>query len=125
MLAGYRRQLDAIRRDWAATEPVRLEALLQLPGVIDESVRGLSDVQADWPLIKETLEAAMGNMAHMRAEEGRAMATDLAANCAAIAVQLDQIDRRAPEVAEAYRARLTERLKRPWPNSTSRSAPAI
>ena len=36
----------------------------------------------------------MGNMAHMRAEEGRAMSNDLAANCAAIAVELDQIDRR-------------------------------
>ena len=111
VLKGYRQQLESIRGG-ANSEPIRLEALLQLPGVIDENVRGLADVESDWPLVKETLEAAMANMAHMRAEEGRAMSNDLAANCAAIAVQLDEIDRRAPDVSTAYRARLAERLNK-------------
>ncbi len=111
VIKGYRDQLESIRGR-SNSEPIRLEALLQLPGVIDENVRGLADVESDWPLVKETLEAAMANMAHMRAEEGRAMANDLAANCAAIAVQLDEIDRRAPDVATAYRARLAERLNK-------------
>ena len=92
--------------------PVRLEALLQLPGRGEENVRGLADVEGDWPLVEETLDAAMDNMAHMRAEEGRAMADDLAANCAAIAVELEHIDRRGPEVAGAYRSRLSERLNK-------------
>lgn len=111
VLKGYRQQLESIRGG-TSSEPVRLEALLQLPGVIDENVRGLADVESDWPLVKLTLEAAMANMTHMRADEGRAMASDLAANCAAIAVQLDEIDRRAPEVSTAYRARLAERLNK-------------
>ncbi len=111
VLKGYREQLASIR-GWAESEPVRLETLLQLPGVVEENVRGLADLECDWPLVKETLEAAMGNMTHMRADEGRAMASDLAANCAAIAVQLDDIDRRAPDVASAYRARLAERLNK-------------
>ncbi len=66
--------------------------------------------RADWPLIEETLAAAMANMAGMRADEGRAMTADLAENGSLIAGQLAEIERRAPLVADAYRARLNERL---------------
>jgi uncharacterized protein (TIGR00255 family) len=52
----------------------------------------------------------MGSMAAMRAEEGKAMAADLAANAAAIARELNAIEARAPGVAETYRGRLSERL---------------
>ena len=55
---------------------------------------------------RQTLAAAMANMAGMRADEGRAMTADLAENCSAIAGQLAEIERRAPRVADAYRARL-------------------
>ncbi len=96
VLKGYRQQLAALDDGTGAGSGVRLERLLLLPGVVEENVRGLADVEGDWPLVKETLEAAMANMAHMRAEEGRAMANDLASNCATIAAELDQIDRRAP-----------------------------
>jgi uncharacterized protein (TIGR00255 family) len=72
----------------------------------------MSSAEDDWPLIQETLLAAMENMASMRVGEGKAMATDLAANCNTIAAQLTQIEARAPLVAEAYRARLTDRLQK-------------
>jgi uncharacterized protein (TIGR00255 family) len=39
------------------------------------------------------------------------MASDLSANAAAIAAELAAVERRAPQVVEAYRARLLERLK--------------
>jgi uncharacterized protein (TIGR00255 family) len=110
VLAGYRRQLDRIAADWKAKEPVRIEALLQLPGVIADDEATAADRQADWPLIEETLAAAMANMAGMRADEGRAMTADLAENCGVIARELTEIERRAPHVAESYRARLGERI---------------
>ena len=49
-------------------------------------------------------------MTAMRAEEGRAMAADLAANCRRSPGELEAIDARAPLVVDRYRARLTERL---------------
>ena len=110
VLSAYRRQLERLSSAWTLAEPVRLEALLQLPGVVVDSEAALTDPQADWPLIEETLTAAMANMASMRADEGRAMTADLAENCSAIAGQLAEIERRAPLVADAYRARLSERL---------------
>ena len=53
----------------------------------------------------------MQNLAHMRTDEGRAMAADLRSNCLSIVTELAEIERRAPLVAGGYRTRLTERLQ--------------
>jgi uncharacterized protein (TIGR00255 family) len=110
VLAGYRQQLEQLRKEWKLSDPVGVESLLSLPGVVSDDSAALVDAEADWPLINETLAAAMKNMDTMRAEEGRAMAADLAANCALVAKELDSIEGRAPLVADSYRTRLTERL---------------
>jgi uncharacterized protein (TIGR00255 family) len=110
VLGGYLKQLEEISRRWKLKGPVAVESLLALPGVVNETANGRADVNADWPIVSEVLEEAMNSMAAMRAEEGRAMAADLAANATAIADQLDAIEARAPGVADSYRGRLTERL---------------
>jgi uncharacterized protein (TIGR00255 family) len=90
---------------------VPLESLLLLPGVVREDPLTAEDAEQDWPLIRQTLQAAMENLAKMRHEEGQAMAADLRANCRIVATELDKIDGRAPLVAEAYRTRLFDRLQ--------------
>jgi uncharacterized protein (TIGR00255 family) len=112
VLNGYRRQLDAIRANWGSSESLRLDSLLLLPGVVNEDPRTQADAEEDWPLIKETLEAALTSMAKMREDEGRVMAADLIANCSTIAKELTAIEARAPLVADSYRGRLTERLNK-------------
>jgi uncharacterized protein (TIGR00255 family) len=112
VLNRYRRQLESLYREWDLSGVVSPESLLLLPGVVDEDASGLPTPSADWPLIAEALETAMENLTRMRAEEGRAMAGDLRANCRAAADSLTEIRRRAPLVADAYRTRLAERLKR-------------
>ena len=92
------------------TQTVDIDGLLALPGVVIQDAAAALDVERDWPLVGQTLQAAIDQMSAMRAEEGRAMAADLKANVAHFASQLDAIEARAPQVAEAYRARLTERL---------------
>lgn len=109
-LASYREQVEALRQTWRLSEPVALGALLQLPGVVDETQAESSRIDEQWPTIEQGLVAALASMAQMRIDEGRAMRSDLTANCASIARELDGIDVRAPLVAEGYRARLTERL---------------
>jgi uncharacterized protein (TIGR00255 family) len=114
VLDRYRRQLRDLMAQWqhtVAPDP-SLEALLPLPGVVDDASGEAIDAMTDWPVIENTLRAALENLSRMRSEEGRAMATDLAANCRAAAASLDQIERRAPKVVEDYRNRLFERLKR-------------
>jgi uncharacterized protein (TIGR00255 family) len=112
VLAGYLAQLEQIAGKSKSKHAPPIESLLMLPGVVDPSVNGPPDVTADWPIVSEALSAAMTNMAAMRAEEGSAMAADLAANAAVIAKELEAIEARAPMVAEGYRSRMTERIEK-------------
>jgi uncharacterized protein (TIGR00255 family) len=112
VLDGYRRQLEAIGRARDLSEPLPLGSLLLLPGVVSDKPGGSLDTHDDWPLIRETLQAAMEHLHRMRIEEGRTMAVDLEFNCRAMAASLDVIRGRAPLVVEAYRARLEERLNK-------------
>jgi uncharacterized protein (TIGR00255 family) len=113
VLASYQRQLERLREERPqGGNPIRLEALLSLPGVVDERLGSGVDVEAAWPHVEGVLVEALRNMSRMRSEEGRAMAADLQANRRAIARELDEIEKRAPAVADAYRDRLTERLNR-------------
>ena len=112
VLASYQQQLEAVRKKAGSTEPVHLDSLLMLPGVIDEAACRQISAEADWPLVEQTRDEALRNLSLMRAEEGAAMAADLHANCEVIATELDRIEERAPLVVEAYRKRLTERLNK-------------
>src|SRR4051812_39985448 len=98
VLASYREQLEHLHAEWHVVQPVSLETLLTLPGVVIEQRASGSDAAEVWPVIQETLEAAMANLAKMRVEEGRNMANDLRANCRLVAGELKEIARRAPLV---------------------------
>ena len=61
VLDRYRRQLAALMRDWKTTgggDPP-LEALLPLPGVVDDASGAAVDATADWPVIERTVQAAL------------------------------------------------------------------
>jgi uncharacterized protein (TIGR00255 family) len=101
-----------MQREWAMPAAVSLESLLALPGVVDEDDAARRDAAGDWPLFSQAVEAAVQDMERMRAEEGRPMAVDMAANCREIGKALDRVEKRSPYVVDAYRARLEERVKR-------------
>ena len=112
VLRRYRKQLEAIELEWGSGDAVPLTSLLALPGVVEEQAVGAYQADRHWPLIHETLEAAITSLEQMRRDEGQAMANDLSANCRLAAESLARIEARAPLVAQEYRARLTERLQR-------------
>ncbi|NUQ64388.1 MAG: YicC family protein [Pirellulales bacterium] len=112
VLDSYRHQLETMFRLWGTNQPVPIDSLLLLPGVVDEGTAGKANAAEQWPVVEKTLEEALANLERMRGEEGRVMADDLRANGRAASACLEVIQRRAPLVAEAYRGRLEERLKR-------------
>lgn len=112
VLDHYRSQLQELFLRWHIDDPLPYGALLALPGVVAEESLSSSELAEDWPLIEQTLEAALTNLAQMRTQEGDAMAADLRTNREQIAAELTEIERRAPLVAEAYRTRLTDRLQK-------------
>ena len=54
-------------------DKIPLAGLLSLPGIVSEKSDTNADAEAHWPLVLDTLMAAIENMDKMRAEEGRAM----------------------------------------------------
>jgi uncharacterized protein (TIGR00255 family) len=111
VLRGYLTQLEQVTGRSLADQPTSLPPLLALPGVVNEPAAQLDVIESQWPVIEGVLAEALLKLAKMRQEEGAAMASDLAANAAAIAAELAAVERRTPQVVEAYRARLLERLK--------------
>jgi uncharacterized protein (TIGR00255 family) len=112
VLERYRNQLEELKRRWDLKEDISLNALLPLEGVVNEELKILHDAEADWPVISRTLEGALEHLSHMRAEEGRAMAADLTANCRSVSASLEQVESRSPQAVEDYRARLHEKLQK-------------
>jgi uncharacterized protein (TIGR00255 family) len=112
VLKGYLTQLERLVGTPAAGQTVPLASLLALPGVVREPMAEQAAIEAQWPLIELVLQEALANLDKMRIEEGRTMAGDLAANARAIAAELAAVERRAPQVVDAYRGRLTERLNK-------------
>jgi uncharacterized protein (TIGR00255 family) len=112
VLAGYRQQLEQMAQQWGVSEPIRLDQLLALPGVVDEKRGAIRSAEDSWPVIESVLLEALENLSRMRVEEGAAMAADLRANCQIIVRQLDQIAQLAPTVVESYQRRLTERVNK-------------
>ena len=121
VLECYRRQLQSLAEQWGSGRDVPLEALLTLPGVVDDMCGVAADATADWPAIERTLQAALENLARMRCNEGQAMAADLTANCQSVAASLERIEKRCRWWSKTIAAGFSTGSNEPWPNWRSRS----
>lgn len=110
VLRGYYTQLQGLHQELHIERSLSLESLVTLPGVLADHANNRSSLDADWPVLEQALLAAISSLNKMRSDEGQAMATDLTANCSTIRQELQSIEREAPNVATAYRTRLTEKL---------------
>ena len=112
VLASYRKQLERMHENLHIAEPVRLERLLGLPGVVNEKYSHDDAVESEWPIVRQTLLEAVEKLNHMRQEEGRAMTTDLTTNCRLLGSELEHVEARAPRVVDHYRTRIVDRLNK-------------
>jgi uncharacterized protein (TIGR00255 family) len=111
VLEGYRNQLKSVATKGDAAQAVDLKTLLLLPGVIDEHSHSDYDPHGDWPSIEPAVREALAAVAKMRAEEGAALAADLAQNGRIMELLLAQISTRAPEVVKSYESRLMQKVQ--------------
>lgn len=112
---ALRSYLEQVRSALPPGEAVNAQALLgavvALPGVVPEPGNAAFDASEEWPVLETVLVEALGKLQTMRQEEGRAMAAEFVEHRHAIAGRLDRIRERAPEVGNAYRERLFERVR--------------
>jgi len=110
VLEGYRWQIEAFKGRSGCADNVELSTLLMMPGVVDEKHRADFDPRGVWPVIEPAIKEALVAVVRMRTEEGKALAEDLAQNGYTVEKCLTEISQRAPEVSQAYLARLTQRV---------------
>lgn len=105
-LGSYRHQMTELTG--RETDPA---TLLGLPGVVEDRRPVTEDPHEDWPKLRPILMEALNRFQESRAEEGRAMATELIALGRTAAEHLDRIEARRPEVVTSYQDRLGERVQ--------------
>jgi uncharacterized protein (TIGR00255 family) len=110
VLENYLDQLQKVAAKRGLPEELRLEPLATLPGVIEELSNDARDPESIWPLLEPTLREALESLGAMRSAEGKALADDLANQCATVSRSLNKIAERSPQIAELYRRRLKDRL---------------
>jgi len=88
-----------------------LAGVLGLPGVAPEPGHLGTPPDDEWPVVEQTLTAALRKLDAMRREEGGAMAAELLAHHATIAGGLEAVRRLLPKVAADYRQRLLDRVR--------------
>jgi uncharacterized protein (TIGR00255 family) len=110
-LASYRDQLQGLQGSAAGVAAIDVSQLLLLPGVVEEVPAPDRAAHEDWPEIAQVVRRALDALQAARAQEGRAMADELAALGRAIGEHLGRIADRAPRVGQAYRTRLTDRIQ--------------
>lgn len=107
-IRSYLDQLRPLEQEFQTG--VSLGQVLALPGVVVEtSLDG--DPTELWPRIEPVVSEAIDRLRAMRAEEGLAMQQELREQCETIGSNLDRVAARAPQVVEAFRDRLHDRVR--------------
>lgn len=91
--------------------PPTAEALLSLPGVVDDALSATVDCQQEWPLLEQKLGEALENLQVFRRREGDAMRDDLTENCRILTERLVTVGERAPLVVSEYRDKILGRVE--------------
>jgi uncharacterized protein (TIGR00255 family) len=100
----------------------RLQESLGLPGTIDLSLiaslrdvfkveEASADVENDWDIIAQGLDAALQALQIMRRQEGEVLSRDFHQRLQAMAQQSQSIRQRVPQVVVEYQQRLAQRVK--------------
>jgi uncharacterized protein (TIGR00255 family) len=108
-LTAYLQQLQQIKGLEKMVQ-IDLASLVQLPGVCQEPRDETDEIERHGDVIRQITKAAIGKLATMRANEGKALQADLLKHTKVIASFLAQIQTRAPSVIDDYHRKLTQRV---------------
>lgn len=108
--AGYLRALEEMSQLYGLKNDVTLSLLSRFPEVFRVE-RGPEDLEQLTGDIRTVAAAAVADFNAMRAREGDRLAEDLRSRLDTLEELNRQVERRSPETVEAYRQRLTARIR--------------
>lgn len=107
---GYAELLRSLSREVGLSEEPSLGLILAQKGVLGEAAAGQLDPRECLTRIMAAVQDAVTAMDDMRRREGEALVGDLAARRAQLALWVERIRERAPQVVVEYRQKLKTRL---------------
>jgi uncharacterized protein (TIGR00255 family) len=107
---SYMKCLESVRNRYQVRDDISVSLIARFPDVIyvEEKKEDLDEI---WELLKGTLEDAVDMLVAMRAREGEKLKEDIIKKCEVIKTNVDEIERRSPQLVQQYKEKLTERLK--------------
>ena len=110
VLDQYVGVLNSLKDRYELSENISLSLLARYPEAISVSYKE-ADEETIWAVLSGALEGALNNLMTMRKGEGDRLTDDIQGRIDAIKGVLEKIEEQSPAIAEAYRTRLTDRIK--------------
>lgn len=109
LILKYIETLRALRQNAGLAQDVSLDAVLQLPGAIEDIEENM-DPDLYWPVLAETARAAIDELQSDRQREGAALAETLLNDLAELRRRHRAIMERRSAVIDRFREKLTARV---------------
>jgi uncharacterized protein (TIGR00255 family) len=110
IMESYLQQCRQIAAQLGVDNNIGMSDLLQLPGVVLESMPQRDQSPELLEAICTAVNQALSELNHMRAREGDSMARELKEQIKVLSQLVDTIEERAPSVLSEYRERLKTRV---------------
>ena len=107
---GYINALREANEQLNLTDDITLSQIMRFPDVFTVK-KVTEDEEEIWEAVKSVAETALDKFVSMRETEGVKMKEDVASRLDFIENVVSEIEKRSPQVTEAYRTRLTNKLK--------------
>ena len=122
LVAGYLAAFEAAREEHGLTGQPDLNAILRLPGALQNDNRGSNeeDSAALTESVLQQIGPLLGQLKTMRAREGESLEAILHASLDRLAEAVEGVALLRPEVEQRYQERLTQRLTAATGNEFSR-----
>jgi uncharacterized protein (TIGR00255 family) len=111
LAAEYATEARRLAETLGLSGDVRLEWLLERPGVFRVEEAAAPEPAAVWPVVADTLNRALDALVEQRTTEGGALAAELVTLVGALETLVAELAARAPAAAARREERLRERLR--------------
>lgn len=107
---GYVNALREANKKLMLNDDLSLSNLMRLPDVFNIR-KAADDEEVVWECVQSAAQTALDDFIAMRENEGRRMVADVCEKLDNIEKMVAMVEAESPKITEAYRTRLTERMK--------------